>query len=133
MRIFNSDGSEAEMCGNGARCVAYWAKMQKVYSSLKEISFDTEAGIIKAKVSLSSVKVKLTCPADLLFDSELEVFGRKLKINYVNILRLLNIIHNQIGIDLPDKTFKHRSRPDLKKSCHSFSGNILNRFDPLDR
>ncbi len=26
MRIFNADGSEAEMCGNGARCVALWAK-----------------------------------------------------------------------------------------------------------
>ena len=24
MRIFNSDGSEAEMCGNGARCAALY-------------------------------------------------------------------------------------------------------------
>ena len=26
MRIFNADGSEAEMCGNGVRCVALYAK-----------------------------------------------------------------------------------------------------------
>ncbi|MCX5657935.1 MAG: diaminopimelate epimerase, partial [Candidatus Omnitrophica bacterium] len=26
MRIFNPDGSEAEMCGNGLRCAALWAK-----------------------------------------------------------------------------------------------------------
>ncbi len=26
MRIFNPDGSEAEMCGNGARCVSLWLK-----------------------------------------------------------------------------------------------------------
>ena len=26
MRIFNPDGSEVEMCGNGARCVALWAE-----------------------------------------------------------------------------------------------------------
>ena len=26
MRIFNPDGSEAEMCGNGIRCIALWAK-----------------------------------------------------------------------------------------------------------
>ena len=28
MRIFNADGSEAEMCGNGARCVAVYTKHQ---------------------------------------------------------------------------------------------------------
>ena len=28
MRIFNSDGSEAEMCGNGSRCMALYAKVK---------------------------------------------------------------------------------------------------------
>src|SRR5471032_604522 len=26
MRIFNADGSEAEMCGNGSRCIAVFAR-----------------------------------------------------------------------------------------------------------
>src|SRR4030042_6709230 len=33
MRIFNSDGSEAEMCGNGIRCVAKYAYEHKLAKS----------------------------------------------------------------------------------------------------
>ena len=47
MRIFNPDGSEAEMCGNGARCVALWAYLE--YKK-KEIFFETQAGVIHATV-----------------------------------------------------------------------------------
>ena len=30
MRIFNSDGSEAEMCGNGIRCFALYVKQLRL-------------------------------------------------------------------------------------------------------
>jgi len=81
MRIFNADGSEAEMCGNGARCVALWA------SSLhkkKKIKFDTVAGVIEAGVSKNNVKIKLTDPFDLKMDFPLTVLGRKIRVNYIN-------------------------------------------------
>ncbi len=34
MRIFNADGSEAQMCGNGVRCVAEWLYTHGVAKSL---------------------------------------------------------------------------------------------------
>lgn len=49
MRIFNSDGSEAEMCGNGIRCVAKYIHDHKLSDSDK-ISIDTLAGIKKVKI-----------------------------------------------------------------------------------
>ncbi len=62
-RFFNSDGSEAEMCGNGARCFA--RLLFELGLCDKTLSFQTKAGLIKAEVKGKRVKVKLTTPKDL--------------------------------------------------------------------
>lgn len=49
MRIFNSDGSEAEMCGNGIRCMAKYIHDNGL-SRKDKISIDTIAGIKKVKI-----------------------------------------------------------------------------------
>ena len=45
MQIINSDGSEAEMCGNGIRCFAKYLYEQKIIEN-KKITVETLAGII---------------------------------------------------------------------------------------
>lgn len=45
MRIINSDGSEAEMCGNASRCAALHLFTRKLVNK-KQISLDTLAGLI---------------------------------------------------------------------------------------
>jgi diaminopimelate epimerase len=45
MRMFNSDGSESEMCGNGIRCVAKYAYDHGIVTT-KEITAETGAGIL---------------------------------------------------------------------------------------
>lgn len=45
MRMFNSDGSESEMCGNGIRCVAKYAFDHGIVDK-KEITAETGAGIL---------------------------------------------------------------------------------------
>jgi len=45
MRIFNSDGSEAQMCGNGIRCFAKYAYKNKLVSKIK-FTVETLSGII---------------------------------------------------------------------------------------
>jgi diaminopimelate epimerase len=47
MRIFNADGSEAEMCGNGVRCAARWLDEAGEGDSLR---FETLAGIVETAV-----------------------------------------------------------------------------------
>ena len=45
MRMFNSDGSESEMCGNGIRCVAKYAYDHGIVAKT-EIAAETGAGIL---------------------------------------------------------------------------------------
>ncbi len=46
MRIFNSDGSEAEMCGNGVRLFAKYV-YEHGLTREKELTIDTGAGLIR--------------------------------------------------------------------------------------
>ena len=62
-QFFNSDGSMAEMCGNGSRCVARYAYLRGIAG--EKMSFETIAGIITAEVHDDVVKVRLTDPSPL--------------------------------------------------------------------
>src|SRR5688572_9634858 len=44
-RFFSADGSEAEQCGNGVRCIARFIHEQKL-SQKKDLSLETRAGIV---------------------------------------------------------------------------------------
>jgi diaminopimelate epimerase len=55
MRIINADGTEAEMCGNGIRCVAVHAYNFGIVNK-EEFSIHTMAGDLKAKVTLDNGK-----------------------------------------------------------------------------
>ncbi len=61
-RFYNSDGSVAEMCGNGARCVARFAYENGIVST-DRMCFETLAGIIDARVfDEGEVQVRLSPP-----------------------------------------------------------------------
>lgn len=50
MRIFNADGSEGEMCGNGIVCFGYLVKSLGLIDGAKEITVETKAGIMVIKI-----------------------------------------------------------------------------------
>ncbi|MCX5669016.1 MAG: diaminopimelate epimerase [Candidatus Omnitrophica bacterium] len=77
MRIFNADGSEAEMCGNGARCAAF-------FSGRPKARLRTAAGVINVEVHGNQVKIQLTAPKDIKLDIPLIVNGRSLNVNFIN-------------------------------------------------
>lgn len=61
MRIFNSDGSEVEMCGNGIRCLAEYI-WSRGLSSKTVLNIETPAGIIRPEKNGSMVKVDMGAP-----------------------------------------------------------------------
>ena len=56
MRMFNADGSEGEMCGNGIRCVAKYVYDHKMTNE-KRISIETKAGIKYLDLTIEKEKV----------------------------------------------------------------------------
>ena len=57
MRIFNADGSEAKMCGNGIRCVGKYV-YEKGYTEKTNLRIETLSGIKTLNLRLIAGKVK---------------------------------------------------------------------------
>ena len=81
-RFFNSDGSPAEMCGNGARCAARFAYLNGIAG--ENLSFETEAGIINGQVKGGAAKVKIPDPVDLCLDYTVDLEYGPLTVSSVN-------------------------------------------------
>lgn len=68
MRFFNPDGSEANLCGNGARCVAAFA-FDIGAAKASQMTFETGAGLICAQVMNEGlVKIAMPQPKSLRHD-----------------------------------------------------------------
>jgi diaminopimelate epimerase len=73
MRVFNADGSEADACGNGLRCmIKHYIDNRKADSINREISVETMAGVRKARLSKSMGK-----PTEIQTDMGEPKFGEK--------------------------------------------------------
>ena len=60
MRIFNSDGSEAEICGNGLRCLAKYLVDNRLNGEhVGEITVETQAGIRRIKLQRAGKETKI--------------------------------------------------------------------------
>jgi diaminopimelate epimerase len=96
MKIYNSDGSEPQMCGNGIRCLAQFIRDQKL-SSKMTLKFETLAGIIitefvenliKVQMNIPEIKAsKIPCqiPKEKIIHHELEVEDKTFYITCVNM------------------------------------------------
>jgi len=84
-QFYNGDGSEAEMCGNGARCAARFAFEKNIASAT--MRFETTAGEIEAFVlggPGESVKIRLTAPEDLRLNIPVTVGSMEQTLHFIN-------------------------------------------------
>ncbi len=61
-RIYNADGSEAEQCGNGARCIATFVKHARL-SPKTELTLQTAGGMIATRLMDTKVQVDMGVPS----------------------------------------------------------------------
>jgi len=75
MRYFNSDGSEADMCGNGGRCIARFAAL--VGAAPASMTFENLAGDFAAQVlDDGQVALQMTRPHSLKLGLDLPLDGQ---------------------------------------------------------
>ena len=83
MRYFNADGSEAEMCGNGGRCVAKFAHVKGIAGA--RMTFESSSGLHGADVlDDGHVCLKMTDPRAILMDNRVPFAGEERSIHRVN-------------------------------------------------
>lgn len=118
MRIFNADGSEAEMCGNGIRCLGKYAVEEGIVAAgATEITIETLAGVLTLELfrengDVSAARVDMgspdfnpeSLPAALsgpgpIFDHPLEVGGLELGLSLVSVGNPHAIHYVQSGLD----------------------------------
>jgi len=100
MRLFQPDGSEAEMCGNGMRCAALFARREGIVSQ-DEFVVETLAGLIRPSIDPQTGLVcvdmgqprlaaaQIPClaaePNAPVLEQSIEILGREFKFNAVSM------------------------------------------------
>ncbi|HEY1067493.1 MAG TPA: diaminopimelate epimerase [Pirellulales bacterium] len=101
MRMFNADGSESEMCGNGVRCVAKFvydhgiAKKPRLKietgNGVLTLDVETSGGLVNrvrvdmGKPILTAAQIPTTLPGDPPVNATLQAAGRTLSVTAVSM------------------------------------------------
>ncbi len=130
MRMFNADGSEGEMCGNGIRCVAKYLYDHGL-ARRPRVTIETERGILTLDLKIEAgaverVRVDMGRPvlaADQIptrlagnppIDAEIEIDGRALAVTAVSMGNPHAVIHVDDVAGFPLEA----RRAQARASCH---------------
>jgi diaminopimelate epimerase len=87
MRYYNADGGEAEMCGNGARCVALFADrlgLGEREGDQLRLRFMTQPGPMEANVNNGRAAIRMTDASDFEINISLQVAHGDEMVHFVN-------------------------------------------------
>ncbi len=137
MRIMNSDGSEAEQCGNAIRCVAKYVfergltdkreiKIETIGAGAQTVQLNVEGSAVKTvrvdmgEPVLKGTKVPTTIDRDVVLGHPIEVDGTSFEFTAVSMGNPHCVIYVQDAVDFD----LHRWGPKLE--VHSLFPNKIN-------
>lgn len=82
MKIFNCDGSEAEMCGNGIRCLMKFIA-ERGFAE-KQCLIETMHAVINVGLKQEAVWVEMPPPRDVRWDDSIDIEGKSSPMHYLD-------------------------------------------------
>lgn len=125
--FFNADGSEAEMCGNGARCAARFAYLYGIAPA--HLRFETIAGIIEANVADVNVSILMTEPRNFRLHRTARLQDRTVALHSVDtgVPHAVVFVDDYDGLDVTETGRAIRFHGDFMPS-----GTNVNFVRPLE-
>lgn len=112
-QFWNSDGSAAEMCGNGARCFARFIRKVTGWDR-PSVTFETAAGIIEGTYDGELVSIRLTPPRGLRLGDGIETSGGPLEVDFVNT----GVPHAVVFVPDADRAMVLETGAELRRHPH---------------
>lgn len=129
MRMFNADGSEAEMCGNGLRCVAKYVYDHGI-AKKDQLALETGAGVLSVQLEtdgdlakrvtvnmgepiLDAAKIPTTFAESPVVNQRLEAGGREFEVTCVS----MGNPHCVIFVDKADDDLVLKIGPQIEKAA----------------
>ena len=118
MQMFNSDGTEAEMCGNGIRCVGKFV-YDNGFTNKKNITIETLAGVKKLELITEDEKVK---------EVKVDMGEPILEPEIIPVISEENPVKD-LNLNLSDKNFKFTCISMGNPHAITFIDEDVNKFD----
>ena len=84
MLFYNADGSEGEMCGNGARCICRYGYEHGLAGETQTV--ETPSGLVSGtRIDRRSYRIRLTDPTVIDLDRPVEALGKTWRCAYVEL------------------------------------------------
>lgn len=131
LHFYNRDGSRAEMCGNGARCICRFAYDNGIAG--ERMTLDSDAGIIEGERLCEKVyRVRLSSPTDVELDKKIGVDCVCVGVRHAVIETELEAL-NLDNEELFEIARKYRRELDANVNFYSKIGNDCVRLLTYER
>lgn len=127
-RIFNSDASEAEMCGNGMRCFGKFIETLGYKASC--FTIETMDRLLVIEKDKENIQVQMGEAKDTCLNIELDLWGYKNRVHFTNtgVPHAVIFVNNIDDIDVKNKGHELRYHPYFAPK--GTNANFVQIIDP---